>query len=94
MEKFVGSKHAVVDREERLVRIATTIGFGEIVQSREDHGRIKSITDTGVIWVHTKQNVLVTAFVANVNDAYFVFDGKPPRNLLQTVKKNSQKNLN
>lgn len=94
MEKFIGTKHAVVDREERLVRIATTIGFGEIVAERESNEKIKSITNTGVIWVHTKQRVLVTAYVANVNDAYFVFDGRPPQNILNTVKKNSKKNLN
>lgn len=94
MEKFIGTKHAIVEREERLVRIATTIGFGEIVAERESNEKIKSITNTGVIWVHTRQHVLVTAYVANVKDAYFVFDGRPPQNILNTVKKNSKKNLN
>lgn len=94
MEKFIGTKHAVVDREERIVRIATTIGFGEIVAERESDGKIKSITSTGVIWVHTKERVLVTAYVANINDAYFVFDGRPPAKIVAVVKKNSKKNLN
>lgn len=94
MEKFVGTKHAIVDRQERLVRIATTIGFGEIIAERESGGKIKSITDTGVMWVHTKERVLVTAYVANINDAYFVFDGRPPASIVAKVKKNAKKNLN
>ena len=55
MEKFIPTTHLLEDRMDRVVFIATTIGFGEIVEEfyiEDNHGKhYECVTSTGVIIV-------------------------------------------
>ena len=67
------STHIAIEREERLVQIATTIGFGTIVDTfyrKEKSGEVRCycVSDTGVLFIKDKrQQVLITAYAAHAN---------------------------
>ena len=53
MEKFIPTTHLIEDRMDRVVFIATKVGFGEIVEEfyiEDNHGKhYECVTSTGVI---------------------------------------------
>lgn len=81
------SYHATVTRQERMLAILMTVGFGEIYQIKEDfyQGRQRIFTDTGCILVVEGMEV-VTAFVANYDQMTEYFDGQVPPKIRKAVK--------
>ena len=88
--------HASADREERIIRIATTIGFGEVIGSfpnRNEHGpTMHCITDTGILIVKDRyeQNV-ITMFALKESRLHYYYGDRVPKSLLQTVRNNQRK---
>jgi hypothetical protein len=80
------SYHAQVQREERILNILMSIGFGEIYQLKEDFvpGRTRAFTTTGCILILENKTV-VTAFLANYDQMTEYFDGKVPYEIRKAV---------
>ena len=91
------TKHAQWDRMDRMTYIQETVGFGEVIAehlSRESTTCYRQLTNTGVILITDKaQNVLVTAYIANVGQAVSTYckathQDKIPPELFQIVLRN------
>ena len=72
MEKFIPTKHLTEERMDRVVFIATTIGFGEILENfyvEDNHGKhYEYVTSTGVIIVKgLDKKTVVTMYIAHHN---------------------------
>ena len=97
MIKIEFSEHAAQGREERMVQIATTIGFGEVFATfprRNQHGvTIHCITDTGVLIIkNVTQTKVITMFPLNeAKLRKYYQDQKIPYWLLKVVRNNYQK---
>ena len=94
MEKF--SKHLIEEREERYLRIATTIGFGTVVCSKAttlSNGRqgIIEFSSTGVVFVRGVDKTLVTLYVTTIAMARKYLHDSIPIKLMQVIKRNQQK---
>lgn len=87
------TKHARFERNARLEYIIDTIGMGEPVceiESRQGGQRI--LTNTGIIIVKDG-TTLITAFIADFNQAYAIYkianpNGKFPKKLESVIKLN------
>jgi hypothetical protein len=97
MEKFIPTKHLAEDRMDRVVFIATTIGFGEILESfyvDDEHGKhYECVTSTGVIIVKgIDEKTVVTMYIARHNQIKRLYkDREIPRGLKAVVKRNEKK---
>ena len=97
MEKFIPTKHLTEDRMERIVFIATTIGFGDIVEEfyiEDNHGKhYEYVTSTGVIIVKgLDKKTVVTMFIGRMAQVKRLYgDREIPRNLRAVVKRNEKK---
>ncbi len=97
MEKFIPTKHLTEDRMDRVVFIATTIGFGEIVEEfyiEDNHGKhYECVTSTGVIIVKgLDRKTVVTMFIGRMAQVKRLYGDKEiPRNLKAVVKRNEKK---
>ena len=97
MEKFIPTKHLTEDRMERIVFIATTIGFGDIVEEfyiEDNHGKhYECVTSTGVIIVKgLDKKTVVTMFIGRMAQVKRLYgDREIPRNLRAVVKRNEKK---
>lgn len=97
MEKFVPTTHLIEDRMDRVVFIATKVGFGEIVEEfyiEDNHGKhYECVTSTGVIIIKDlSKKVVVTMFVGRMGQIKRLYgDRKIPQNLLAVVKRNEKK---
>ena len=70
MKTMKMSKHAQQDRTDRLVYIATTIGFGEIVIEHRHEDVRECITDTGVVMIKSlTEDFLITAYICDIDKA-------------------------
>ena len=62
MEKFIPTTHLIEDRMDRVVFIATKVGFGEIVEEfyiEDNHGKhYECVTSTGVIIIKDLESIL------------------------------------
>lgn len=69
------SKHTKVDRLDRMVFIATTIEFGNILFREEKETTVECLTDTGIILVKARsdEDFLITAYIADINKATALF---------------------
>lgn len=92
------SRHAQVDRIERLQNILVNIGFTSIVYEGVDNQNpehLIQITDTGVIFIvsNSEQKVLVTGYLATVAKLTAVYKGGQniPRDLKKRVIYNQKK---
>lgn len=99
MEKFIPTKHLTEDRMDRVVFIATTIGFGEIVEEfyiEDNHGKhYEYVTSTGVIIVKgLDRKTIVTMFIGRMGQVKRLYgDREIPQKLKMVVKKNEKKKL-
>ena len=99
MEKFIPTKHLTEDRMERVIFIATTIGFGETIEEfyvEDEHGKhYEYITSTGVLIVKgLDKKTVVTMFIARHGQVKRLYGDRPiPRNLVAVVKRNEKKKL-
>ena len=97
MEKFIPTKHLTEDRMDRVVFIATTIGFGEIVEEfyiEDNHGKhYECVTSTGVIIIKDlSKKVIITMFVGRMAQVKRLYgDREIPKNLKAVVKRNEKK---
>lgn len=97
MEKFIPTKHLTEDRMDRVVFIATTIGFGEIMEEfyiEDNHGKhYECVTSTGVIIVKgLDKKTVVTMYVARHNQIKRLYEEREiPRNLRAIIKRNEKK---
>ena len=97
MEKFIPTKHLTEDRIDRVVFIATTIGFGEILENfyiEDNHGRhYECVTSTGVIIVKgSDKKTVITMYVAHHNQIKRLYKEREiPRNLKAVIKRNEKK---
>lgn len=93
-EKF--SKHMTRDRADRYVLIATKVGFGEVLYTRQrvasnGHEVIMELTSTGVIIVRGLDRTIVTMYCTTLACAklYFELD-RLPKNLLSAINRNQR----
>ena len=99
MEKFIPTKHLSEDRADRVVFIATTIGFGEVVDEfyiEDSHGKhYECVTSTGVIIVKgLDKKTVVTMYIARHGQIKRLYGDRPiPRGLAVVIKRNEKKKL-
>ena len=97
MERFIPTKHLTEDRMDRVVFIATTIGFGEIVEEfyiEDNHGKhYECVTSTGVIIIKDlSKKVIITMFVGRMAQVKRLYGNREiPKNLKAVVKRNEKK---
>lgn len=95
------SKHLVEDRLDRVVYIATTIGFGDVVKETlvddpKNGKRYHCITTTGVIMVKKlDKETIITMFIATEAQLMRLYPnkGEIPLYLLSTVRRNAKQRL-
>lgn len=96
------SYHVAVEREERLTTIATTIGFGKVVDTfyRKDKNvnevRSYSITDTGVLIIKDEsEKYLITAYAVRAKKLASFYKERgctlAPSYLMQVARNNEKK---
>ena len=91
------SNHALNERADRIVYIATTIGFGEVIARKvveDERGKaIRLLTDTGVIIVtDLREERILTMWIANPTQVKdFYPDGVRNQAVLRLVKKYMEK---
>ena len=89
------TRHAQVDRMERLVECITHLGVNEIVYERVDTYKptVKmAITDTGIILVRAVcDDSVITGYMATVKQAVALFQGRMPDALFRRVVHNNKK---
>jgi hypothetical protein len=97
MEKIIPTKHLLEDRADRVVFIATTIGFGEILEEfyiEDNHGRhYEYVTSTGVIIVKgLDRKTVVTMFIGRMNQIKRLYGDKEiPQSLKVVIKRNEKR---
>ncbi len=100
MIKIEFSEHAKADREERIIRIATTVGFGEVIECFPEHNKygdtMHCLTDTGIIIVKDRQQTkVITMFPCSEAKllAYWKIHRKsaPPTTIRKVIQNNQRK---
>lgn len=87
------SKHTKTDRLDRMVYIATTVGFGNIVLERVEGDKRECLTDTGVLLIKALQtDFLITAFIVSIDKANALYKSagiaRMPDSLYRKINKN------
>lgn len=99
MTKVKFSEHALEDREERIVWIATEVGFGEVVDTvvtydvERGYRRVE-LTSTGVaIFKPMDKEIIITMYLPSMRKLIAFYGGKNhvPIRLLNAVKRNEKK---
>jgi hypothetical protein len=97
MFKVQMTKHATQERMDRLVKIALTLGWGEILlkSPKENGTKMECITSTGVLMIMNKDcDTLITAFVPSIDKVTAVYKNcgqTVPKTLKQVVVRNTKK---
>lgn len=87
------SYHIQNDRVDRITKIATTIGFGEIIKETTHKGADILLSDTGVIFVVSKvTKVIITIYPGSVKEITAIYHGKMPQSLFKQVLRNEKIN--
>ena len=88
--------HAQMERTDRLVYIAMTVGFGEVVFEHRTHEHRECITDTGVLLVKPlDEEKLITAYIVGMDKAMALYrntygNQRMPHRLYNTIRNNAQ----
>lgn len=91
---FKTTKHSAIDRQERIIEIATKIGdFGEIIATKQDDEKqvFENLTTQGIIIItaYSDPKRVVTMFIASFNQAKNFFkDKKLPRMVELNIQRN------
>ena len=87
------SKHLIEERSDRLLKIATTVGFGEISYKKKiEEGRHAVFTTTGVMMItDVHDSFIITMYFANLEKVAAIFKGETPKDLLMQIHKNMKK---
>ena len=90
--KIEFSNHCIEERSERVYEIASTIGFGEIMQYFPGAHEVKAITDTGVLLIMTpNKKKISTRYVVTMAQAKKVFKGEVPVQLKKALRRYEKK---
>lgn len=90
--KIEFSNHCIEERSERIYEIASTIGFGEIMQYFPGAHEVKAITDTGVLLIMTpNKKKIITLYVVTMAQAKKIFKGEVPAQLKKTLRRYEKK---
>lgn len=85
--KIEFSNHCIEERTERVYEIASTIGFGEIMQYFPGAHEVKAITDTGVLLIMTpNKKKVITLYIATMAQAKKLFKGEVPTQLKKVLR--------
>lgn len=90
---YATSRHLLVDRADRLLNIATTVGFGEIIykQKLEDQSAWAVFTNTGVMLItDIHDSFIVTMYLPTVKQVIAIFNGYVPSDLYKVLVKNEK----
>ena len=92
-ERVTISHHLRADRLDRVVYIATTIGYGNVVFERHSPNTptVSCLTDTGVLIVKDEEGMIITMYIAEYKQANYVTHNNTPQWLSNVIKKNLQK---
>lgn len=87
------SEHTKTDRLDRMVYIATTVGFGNVIFERVEQDKRECLTDTGVLLVKAlESDFLITAFIVSIDKANAMYKsagkGRMPDSLYRKINKN------
>lgn len=90
---IIMSEHCKIERLERMVYIATTVGFGDPVFEVYCEDKRECVTDTGVILVKSlNEDFLITAYIGSIDKISAMYHGagydKMPTWLYNKVLKN------
>ena len=88
------SKHLLEERSDRLMRIATTVGFGEIAYKKplQKADGWAVLTTTGVLLVTDRHDsFIVTMYLISNEQLLAIFEGEVPSELKKVVKENMKK---
>lgn len=91
---YATSRHLLEDRNDRLLHIATTTGFGEIMYKCPiNNGEGWAVfTTTGVMMVtDIHDTFIITMYFADISKTNALFHGKIPEDLLKILKANKKK---
>lgn len=98
------TEHARKDRQSRLEYIIDTVGVGKVAvryQDIDEKNRIVifELTTTGVIIVRNAENMVVTAYIAEMRQAVRVWrcqhgDKKMPAPLYKKITQNTKARIN
>ena len=97
MERIIPTKHLLEDRADRVVFIATTIGFGEILEEfyiEDNHGKhFAYVTSTGVIIIKgLDKKTVVTMYIGRMGQIKKLYGERDiPSGLKVVVKRNEKK---
>lgn len=99
MKKVQFSSHALFDREERIVWIATEVGFGEVVDTIQIHDEDRSyrrveLTDTGVAIIKAvNEEFVITMYLPTQRQLIKWYGSKNavPIHLLNVAKRNEKR---
>lgn len=87
------SKHLIEERSDRLLKIATTVGFGEIsYKKRLEDNRHAIFTTTGIMMItDVHDTFIITMYFANLEKVAAIFKGETPKDLLKQIHRNMKK---
>ena len=99
MKKTTFSKHALQDREERIVWIATKIGFGQVIDTIQIYDMDRSyrrveLTETGVAIIKAvDEEFIITMYLPTQRQLVKWYGSKNavPIRLLNVVKRNEKR---
>lgn len=92
IKDFTWSTHARIDRQERMMAILMTIGFGEICYTKKTvKNRLIHFTNTGCILI-SEGTTIITGYVSSREQMLEYFDGQVPSTIRKIVK-NSNKQI-
>ena len=90
--KIEFSNHCIEERTERVYEIASTIGFGEIMQYFPGAHEVKAITNTGVLLIMTpNKKKIITLYVVTMAKEKKIFKGEVPAQLKKTLNRYKKK---
>ena len=96
MAKVIFTKHFLNDRSDRYIFIAQTVGFGEVahkheVKTTKGSGYVE-ITTTGLVIVRGNDDVIITMYLASLNEIQKYYgDKQVDREVVFAAKRNAKK---
>lgn len=92
-KNVIFSHHALAERADRIAYIATTIGFGEIVHAVWDvkNQNYRCITNTGVMIIKSRDDVIITMFIATYGQVEKLYNGNVPKSMSEVIRRNTKR---
>ena len=93
LERQEMAKHLTHDRIDRAVYIASTVGVGkEVIRTyNEKRDSYSCLTDTGVMVIRDPKGVIITMYIASMNQAIAMSNNQLSKTLRNTIKHNEKK---